>query len=70
MGCVGSKKEEDAPGKRMENHERQQQAQTAHYVKDPTTGNPASKFVSRVKTTTKTSHEGIKKKARRYRTYM
>lgn len=46
MGCVSSKKE-NAPGKGMENHERHSQAQTAHYVKDPTTGNPtASKLVS------------------------
>lgn len=46
MGCVASKKE-DLPGKGMENHERHNQAQTAHYVRDPTTGNPtASKFVS------------------------
>lgn len=47
MGCVSSKKGEDVPGMGKPCPDQQNQAQPAHYVKDPTTGNAtASKSVS------------------------
>lgn len=46
MGCVGSKKEHEAPGKGMGSEDLHNRAQAAHYVKDPTTGNSGSKSVS------------------------
>lgn len=46
MGCVGSKKEQEPLSKGTGNDELQNRAQTAHYVKDPTTGNFGSKAVS------------------------
>lgn len=46
MGCVGSKKEHEAPGKGMGSDDLHNRAQAAHYVKDPTTGNSGSKSVS------------------------
>ncbi|KAK2898026.1 tyrosine-protein kinase HCK [Channa argus] len=48
MGCVGSKKEQEALGKETGNDDLHSRAQTAHYVKDPTTnsGNKASKMPS------------------------
>uniref|UniRef100_A0A8C5GFN6 Tyrosine-protein kinase n=1 Tax=Gouania willdenowi TaxID=441366 RepID=A0A8C5GFN6_GOUWI len=39
MGCVESKKEQNSLCKGDENKDPQSQAQTAHYVKDPTAGN-------------------------------
>lgn len=45
MGCVGSKKEQKAPGKDTQDHELNNPANTAHYVKDPTAA--SSKGVSR-----------------------
>lgn len=45
MGCVGSKTDQEPHSKDSGNDERQNRAQTAHYVKDPTTGN-SSKAVS------------------------
>lgn len=45
MGCVGSKKEQKAPGKGTQDHEVDNPAHTAHYVKDPTATN--TKGVSR-----------------------
>ncbi|CAF89552.1 unnamed protein product, partial [Tetraodon nigroviridis] len=39
MGCVGSKKEEKAPGKGARDLELNNPAHTAHYVKDPTATN-------------------------------
>lgn len=46
MGCVGSKKEQEALSKGMGKEELHSRAHTAHYVKDPTTGNSGSKLVS------------------------
>lgn len=46
MGCVGSKKEQEALSKGTGNDELQNRAHAAHYVKDPTTGNSANKAVS------------------------
>lgn len=45
MGCTGSK-EEETLSKGMGNDERQNRAQTAHYVKDPTTGLSGKNAVS------------------------
>lgn len=36
MGCMGSKKEQKAPGKNTREHELNNPAHAAHYVKDPT----------------------------------
>uniref|UniRef100_A0A3Q0SEW1 HCK proto-onco, Src family tyrosine kinase n=1 Tax=Amphilophus citrinellus TaxID=61819 RepID=A0A3Q0SEW1_AMPCI len=47
MGCVGSKKEQEPFAKGTGNDDLQNRAQTAHYVKDPTTGNSGNKAVSR-----------------------
>lgn len=44
MGCVGTKPDQDSGGKTVDN-DMGNRNQTAHYVKDPTTG---SKAVSRV----------------------
>lgn len=46
MGCVGSKKEQEPHSKGTGNDDLQNRAQTAHYVKDPTTGNSGNKAVS------------------------
>lgn len=47
MGCVGSKKEEKAPGKGARDLELNNPAHTAHYVKDPTATNSRGVSVSR-----------------------
>lgn len=47
MGCVGSKKEEKAPGKGARDAELNNPAHTAHYVKDPTATNSKGVSVSR-----------------------
>lgn len=39
MGCVGSKTEQKAPSKGTRDHELNNPANTAHYVKDPTAAN-------------------------------
>uniref|UniRef100_A0A3Q3L9L4 SH3 domain-containing protein n=1 Tax=Labrus bergylta TaxID=56723 RepID=A0A3Q3L9L4_9LABR len=41
MGCVGSKKEQEPLGKPSGSDDLQSRSQTAHYVKDPTTGSKA-----------------------------
>ncbi|TKS76906.1 Tyrosine-protein kinase HCK [Collichthys lucidus] len=46
MGCVGSKKEQEPLSKGTGNDDLQNRTQTAHYVKDPTTGNSGAKAVS------------------------
>nr|XP_020515517.1 tyrosine-protein kinase HCK-like [Labrus bergylta]XP_029138580.1 tyrosine-protein kinase HCK-like [Labrus bergylta] len=46
MGCVGSKKEQEPLGKPSGSDDLQSRSQTAHYVKDPTTGSKASKMSS------------------------
>lgn len=45
MGCVGTKPDQDSGGKTVGNNDMGNRSQSAHYVKDPTTG---SKSVSRV----------------------
>jgi hypothetical protein len=41
MGCVGSKGQQDPSSKGVVNDDSQNQTQTTHYVKDPTTGTKA-----------------------------
>lgn len=38
MGCVGTKPDQDSGGKTVGNNDMGNRNQTAHYVKDPTTG--------------------------------
>lgn len=45
MGCVGTKPDQDSGGKTVGNNDMGNRNQSAHYVKDPTTG---YKGVSRV----------------------
>uniref|UniRef100_A0A6Q2XJD6 Tyrosine-protein kinase n=1 Tax=Esox lucius TaxID=8010 RepID=A0A6Q2XJD6_ESOLU len=47
MGCVGSKEQQDPISKAVVNDDFQNRTQnSAHYVKDPTTGNKANKTIS------------------------
>lgn len=41
MGCVGSNEQQDPSSKGVVNDDSLNQTQTAHYVKDPTTGTKA-----------------------------
>ncbi|XP_007250839.2 tyrosine-protein kinase HCK [Astyanax mexicanus] len=46
MGCVGTKPEQDSGGKAVGSDDSGNRGQTAHYVKDPTTGTKANRTVS------------------------
>lgn len=48
MGCVGSKKDQDAGGKALGGDDSASRTQTAHYVKDPTTGSKTVSHKDRV----------------------
>lgn len=41
MGCVGTKPDQDSVGKTVGNNDMGNRNQTAHYVKDPTSGSKA-----------------------------
>ncbi|XP_014001462.1 tyrosine-protein kinase HCK isoform X2 [Salmo salar] len=46
MGCVGSNEQQDPSSKGVVNDDSLNQTQTAHYVKDPTTGTKANRTIS------------------------
>lgn len=41
MGCTGTKPDQDSGGKTVGNNNMGNRSQSAHYVKDPTTGSKA-----------------------------
>lgn len=47
MGCVGTKPDQDSGGKTVGNNDMGNRNQSAHYVKDPTTGSKAVSVVPR-----------------------